>query len=214
MFWRWLFFSSWCLLRLTKLQYLHAASLRQKYWHSGTMQFFLGLKVYSNPLVPPLVPVALSPGPCYIIPWSLLQFPGHKCNCLVTNAISCFPLQSLGPCLLDAHMELELPCSPSLVMHWLNLWNCAKKLHRIEDNHVRKGEQWTTKSEWTSQDCLTLFVVMMQLFTRRAARSLYKNQRIKRWCFDVELIYLAQELHIPVREVDVEWREVPGKFMW
>ncbi|KAL0027389.1 hypothetical protein WJX79_007641 [Trebouxia sp. C0005] len=49
-----------------------------------------------------------------------------------------------------------------------------------------------------------------KLFTRRAARSLYKNQRIKRWCFDVELIYLAQELHIPVREVDVEWREVPG----
>ncbi len=60
---------------------------------------------------------------------------------------------------------------------------------------------------------MTLFVVMMQLFTRRAARSLYKNQRIKRWCFDVELIYLAQELHIPVREVDVEWREVPGKPM-
>jgi len=55
--------------------------------------------------------------------------------------------------------------------------------------------------------------VLTQLFTRRAARSLYKNQRIKRWCFDVELIYLAQELHIPVREVDVEWREVPGKPM-
>ena len=51
----------------------------------------------------------------------------------------------------------------------------------------------------------------MQLFSRRAARSLYKNQRIKRWCFDVELIYLAQELHVPICEVDVEWREVPGR---
>lgn len=49
-----------------------------------------------------------------------------------------------------------------------------------------------------------------KLFTRRAARSLYKNQRIKRWCFDVELIYIAQELHIPIAEVPVEWREVPG----
>ncbi|KAL3153055.1 hypothetical protein ABBQ38_012078 [Trebouxia sp. C0009 RCD-2024] len=49
-----------------------------------------------------------------------------------------------------------------------------------------------------------------KLFTRRAARSLYKNQRIKRWCFDVELIYLAQELHIPIAEVPVQWREVPG----
>lgn len=51
----------------------------------------------------------------------------------------------------------------------------------------------------------------MQLFTRRAARSLYKNQRIKRWCFDVELIYLAKELHIPISEVPVQWREVPGE---
>ena len=39
---------------------------------------------------------------------------------------------------------------------------------------------------------------------------MYKNQRIKRWCFDVELIYLAQELHIPIAEVPVQWREVPG----
>ena len=51
----------------------------------------------------------------------------------------------------------------------------------------------------------------MQLFTRRAAISLYKNQRIKRWCFDVELIYLAKELHIPIAEVPVQWREVPGE---
>ena len=56
-------------------------------------------------------------------------------------------------------------------------------------------------------------MLMLQLFTRRAARSLYKNQHIKRWCFDVELIYLAQELHIPIAEVPVEWREVPGNYV-
>ena len=53
-------------------------------------------------------------------------------------------------------------------------------------------------------------MVYLQLFTRRAARLLYKNQRIKRWCFDVELIYLAQQLRIPIAEVPVEWREIPG----
>ena len=36
------------------------------------------------------------------------------------------------------------------------------------------------------------------------------NQRLERWCFDVELIYLAQQLQIPVEEVQVHWTEVPG----
>ena len=56
-----------------------------------------------------------------------------------------------------------------------------------------------------------LELACMQLFTRRTARLLYKNQRIKRWCFDVELIYLAQQLRIPIAEVPVDWREVPGE---
>lgn len=56
----------------------------------------------------------------------------------------------------------------------------------------------------------------MQLFTRRAAQMLYGNQRLQRWCFDVELLYLASQLHIPVAEVAVAWTEIPGSpvFCW
>lgn len=49
-----------------------------------------------------------------------------------------------------------------------------------------------------------------QLFTRRAARALYSNQRLQRWCFDVELIFLAQRLGIPIVETSVNWTEIPG----
>lgn len=42
-----------------------------------------------------------------------------------------------------------------------------------------------------------------QLFTRRAAATLYGNQRLQRWCFDVELLLLAQRLGVPVAEVQV-----------
>lgn len=31
-----------------------------------------------------------------------------------------------------------------------------------------------------------------------------------RWCFDVELIYLAKALRIPIKEVAVTWTEIPG----
>lgn len=49
-----------------------------------------------------------------------------------------------------------------------------------------------------------------KLFTREAARLVFYNQRLRRWCFDVELIRLAQAFGIPVAEVPVHWTEVPG----
>ena len=52
---------------------------------------------------------------------------------------------------------------------------------------------------------------LMQLFSRSAAQMLYGNQRLQRWCFDVELLYLAQKLSIPVSEVAVTWTEIPGR---
>eukprot|EP00879_Flechtneria_rotunda_P017164 GHRR01017976.1.p1 GENE.GHRR01017976.1~~GHRR01017976.1.p1 ORF type:complete len:301 (+),score=93.61 GHRR01017976.1:235-1137(+) len=42
-----------------------------------------------------------------------------------------------------------------------------------------------------------------KMFTRRAAAVLYTNQRLQRWCFDVELIFLAEQLGVPIKEVQV-----------
>ena len=50
----------------------------------------------------------------------------------------------------------------------------------------------------------------MQLFTRPAARLLFPNQRLQRWAFDVELVYLAKQFKVPMAEVQVEWTEIPG----
>jgi len=49
-----------------------------------------------------------------------------------------------------------------------------------------------------------------KLFTREAARKLFVAQHIERWAFDVELIYLAKILNIPVKEVGINWQEMPG----
>jgi dolichyl-phosphate beta-glucosyltransferase len=49
-----------------------------------------------------------------------------------------------------------------------------------------------------------------KLFTRRAASLLFPNQRLQRWCFDVEILYLSDQLDIPVSEVPVQWTEIPG----
>jgi len=49
-----------------------------------------------------------------------------------------------------------------------------------------------------------------KLFTRKTAQILFPNQHVERWAFDVELLYLAQRLNVPLSEVDVQWTEVPG----
>lgn len=42
-----------------------------------------------------------------------------------------------------------------------------------------------------------------KMFSRHAAALLYTNQRLQRWCFDVELLYLCGRLRVPVKEVQV-----------
>lgn len=97
---------------------------------------------------------------------------------------------------------------PTVVLsdaHIQSIWDMHSAVDYV--HHAMHGH---ASLLYAHQDHWKSLIMCMQLFTRRAARLLYKNQRIKRWCFDVELIYLAQQLRIPIAEVPVEWREVPG----
>nr|XP_043617271.1 dolichyl-phosphate beta-glucosyltransferase-like [Erigeron canadensis] len=49
-----------------------------------------------------------------------------------------------------------------------------------------------------------------KMFTRAAARKLFTNIRLKRWCFDVELVYLCKYFKIPISVISVNWSEIPG----
>mmetsp|Transcript_9282 Transcript_9282/g.13929 ORF Transcript_9282/g.13929 Transcript_9282/m.13929 type:complete len:312 (+) Transcript_9282:92-1027(+) len=49
-----------------------------------------------------------------------------------------------------------------------------------------------------------------KLFSRNAARILFSNLKLRRWCFDVEILHIAEALSIPLKEVAVNWQEVPG----
>ncbi|XP_065871384.1 uncharacterized protein [Euphorbia lathyris] len=49
-----------------------------------------------------------------------------------------------------------------------------------------------------------------KMFTRAAARKLFTNIRLKRWCFDVEIVFLCKWLGIPMIEISVNWCEIPG----
>ncbi|XP_065059276.1 dolichyl-phosphate beta-glucosyltransferase-like [Rhopilema esculentum] len=52
-----------------------------------------------------------------------------------------------------------------------------------------------------------------KLFTRKAALRLFSCLHVERWAFDVELLYIAQCLGIPIAEVAVNWQEIDGSKM-
>ena len=49
-----------------------------------------------------------------------------------------------------------------------------------------------------------------KLFNRSAAIQLFSTQHLRRWCFDVELLFVAKKLGMSVAEVAVNWQEIPG----
>lgn len=49
-----------------------------------------------------------------------------------------------------------------------------------------------------------------KMLTRQAARRLFQLMHVERWAFDVELLYLAEQLNIPVAEIPVNWKEIEG----
>ena len=49
-----------------------------------------------------------------------------------------------------------------------------------------------------------------KLFTAQTAKLLFTNLHLEGWAFDIELIYLAESLGIPMGEESVVWNEIEG----
>ncbi|XP_065158166.1 dolichyl-phosphate beta-glucosyltransferase isoform X2 [Atheta coriaria] len=49
-----------------------------------------------------------------------------------------------------------------------------------------------------------------KLMTREAARKCFISLHVERWAFDVEMLFIAQKLKIPITEVAVRWTEIDG----
>ena len=52
-----------------------------------------------------------------------------------------------------------------------------------------------------------------KLFSRSAARWIFPNQHIQRWCFDAELLVIAKKKKMLIGEVPVRWQEIDGSKM-
>ncbi|KAF9209317.1 dolichyl-phosphate beta-glucosyltransferase [Haplosporangium sp. Z 27] len=49
-----------------------------------------------------------------------------------------------------------------------------------------------------------------KLFTRKAVQAIFPNMHVEGWIFDIEVLMIAQQLKIPIVEVQVAWQEIDG----
>lgn len=98
--------------------------------------------------------------------------------------------------------------------------SCGSRAH-LEEESVATRSFFRTVLMYGFHALVWLFAVRgvrdtqcgFKLLTRRAARILFNSLHVERWAFDVEMLYLAQALKIPIDEVAVEWNEIEGTKM-
>jgi dolichyl-phosphate beta-glucosyltransferase len=49
-----------------------------------------------------------------------------------------------------------------------------------------------------------------KIFTKDAAKKIFELQKIKRFAYDIEDLWLAQKLNFKIKEVGIEWEEIPN----
>lgn len=49
-----------------------------------------------------------------------------------------------------------------------------------------------------------------KLLTRKTAKTLFNALHVEQWAFDVEMLYIAQTMKIPITEIAVTWTEIDG----
>lgn len=54
------------------------------------------------------------------------------------------------------------------------------------------------------------FTCGFKCFTKKAAKNIFIKQRINRWAFDAESLFLAKKYGFSISEFPVEWRDVKG----
>jgi dolichyl-phosphate beta-glucosyltransferase len=148
----------------------------------------------------------------------ILQNPGNRGKGYsVRNGM----LHAQGEILLFSDADLSSPISESSKL-FVAIANGAD---------VAIGSRWLQRELQTQRQSLhrqllgRIFNIMLRIvlglnfkdtqcgfkaFTRKAASTMFPLQRIERWGFDPELLYLAKKFDFKVAEVPVEWAHCEG----
>lgn len=72
------------------------------------------------------------------------------------------------------------------------------------------GKGFTMLSRLILQINISDFTCGFKCFSKRAAEQIFKKQRIERWGFDSEVLFLAKKLGFTIKEIPVAWSNDPN----
>lgn len=82
----------------------------------------------------------------------------------------------------------------------------AKLIKRQSKLREILGKEFTRLSRYILGLKVTDFTCGFKCFSANSAEKIFSRQKIERWGFDAEILFLAQKLNFPIKEVAVVWR--------
>lgn len=94
---------------------------------------------------------------------------------------------------------------------------CGSRAH-LEEEAIASRSYFRTVLMYGFHFLVWLFAVRtlrdtqcgFKLLTREASRVCFDSLHVERWAFDVELLFIAEKLNIPLSEISVNWTEIEG----
>ena len=85
--------------------------------------------------------------------------------------------------------------------------NIKKRQSLIREN---LGRTFTILSQIFLKLKISDFTCGFKCFSKKAAQEIFSRQKINRWGFDSEILFLAKKLRYKIKEVPVEWSNDPN----
>lgn len=72
------------------------------------------------------------------------------------------------------------------------------------------GKLFTLLSQKILQMKISDFTCGFKCFSKKAAEQIFPRQKVNRWGFDSEILYIGKIKNNSIKEVPVEWKNIPG----
>jgi dolichyl-phosphate beta-glucosyltransferase len=120
---------------------------------------------------------------------------------------------------LDADLGIPVAEMDKLVPFAAEGYDCVIGSKKVPGARAEVSQPWLRRflgkgysvvSEALLVPGIRDFTCGIKLFTAKAAGEVFPRQRIERWGFDTEILYLAHRLGFRIKEVPVAWTHQPG----
>lgn len=134
-------------------------------------------------------------------------------------AIKTGMLNASGKFRLFTDIDLSTPLDEiEKFLHLLSKYDLLIGSRKIKGSNLTKrqsfirevlGKGFTFLSQLLLNVAVSDFTCGFKIFSEKAAKLIFTRQKLDRWGFDAEILFIAKQLHLSIKEVPVRWANDP-----